>query len=181
MRHLFFFILLLISIVFFSGCASETKTELEYEETKQMIVDILKTDEGKKALVDILTDEELKEHLTIETDIVKKTINDTLISDKGKKMWKQLFADPDFVKQFHSSIVEEQKGLFKQLMNDATFQKQLMDLLQNPEMDKAFLQLMKSQQFKEHLESLITETIENPIYRAKLQKDIDNKKEDEEK
>ena len=57
-RMLFIFVssFLLIAL---AACAQgkETKSELDYDQTKKMIVDILKTDQGKKAIQDVLTDE----------------------------------------------------------------------------------------------------------------------------
>src|SRR5699024_8874912 len=145
----------------------------------------LKTDEGKKALIDIISDDKLKQHLVIDAEIVQDTISETLLSDEGKEMWKKLFADPKFLSNFYESIAEEQEKMFKHLMTDAHFQKQMMELLQDPEMNKQTVALLKSQQFREHLEKVITETIDNPIYRGKLQKELekepDKKKEEESK
>src|SRR5699024_8991784 len=60
--------------------------------------------------------------------------------------------------------------LYKNLMNDAAFQKQFLTLLQNPEITEQNLKLMKSQQFREHLEETIQETIDTPLFQAKIEK-----------
>ena len=43
-----------------------SKSELDYDQTKKMIVDILKTDQGKKAIQDVLTDEKMKQALILD-------------------------------------------------------------------------------------------------------------------
>src|SRR5690625_6860112 len=95
-----------------SGCTNEsTKHDVEYEQTKKMVVDILQTDEGKKALREIITDDKMKQHLIIESDAVKNAITEILSSEKSSDMWQKLFSDPDFVKTFTESMAEEQKKL----------------------------------------------------------------------
>lgn len=169
-------LILCISLLFaLTSCGNEAKTEPDYEQTKQIIIDTLQTDEGKKALLDIISEDRLKQQLVIDNEFVKKTISETLMSKEGKYMWEQLFSDPEFVDNFNTAIAEEQVKMLKLLMKDATFQKQMMDLLQNPEMKEEVLKLLKSQQFQEHLEKTITETIDSPVYRSKLQKDLQNK------
>ncbi len=157
-------------MIFLNSCSNgETNKELDYEQTKKMVVDILQTDEGKQTFREIITDDKMKQHLIMDSEDVKNAISDTLQSDKSKKMWKELFADPEFVTSFADSLNDEQQKLMKQLMNDATFQKQMMDLLKDPEMSKQTIQLLKSQQFKEHLEKTILETLNSPIFQAKMQ------------
>jgi|SRR5690625_3972970 len=162
---------LIALFIFSAGCANDqaAKQEMDYEKTKSMVVDILQTDEGKKALQDIIADDEMKQHLIMESDTVKDAITKALVSEKGAEMWKKLFEDPSFVESFNKSIAEEQKKLLKSLMNDAEFQKQMLELLQNPEISKQTLTLLKSQQFREHLEETIQQTIETPTFQSKIQ------------
>lgn len=165
-----FYAFIFICFVILVGCSNEsTQQDVDYEKTKKMVVDILQTDEGKKALHEIMADEKMKQHLIMESDAVKNAISETLGTEKGTEMWKKLFEDPEFVKTFTESMAEEQKKLFKTLMNDADFQKQMLELLQNPEITKQTLTLMKSQQFREHLEETIQQTIESPLYQSKIQ------------
>src|SRR5699024_3607370 len=105
----------------------------------------------------------------MEWNIVKKSITDALVSDQGTQMWQKLFEDPSFVDSFNKSIAEEQKKLFKSLMNDSEFQKQMLDLMQNPEIANQTLSIMKSQQFREHLEETIQQTLDTPTFQAKMQ------------
>ncbi|MEI3607918.1 spore germination lipoprotein GerD [Pseudogracilibacillus sp. SE30717A] len=151
------------------GNNNAAKQDLDYDQTKKMVVDILQTEDGKKALQDIITDDKMKQHLVMESDVVKESITQALVSEKGAEMWKKLFEDPTFVESFNQSIAEEQKKLFKSLMNDSEFQKQMLELLQDPEMSKQTLTVMKSQQFREHLEETIQQTLNTPTFKAKMQ------------
>ena len=85
-----FFILLTACSTQDSGSAN-----IEYEETKKMIVDILKTEDGKKALKEVLSDDEFKAQLAIDNTVVTDSIQATLVSDKGKEFWKKAFEDPE--------------------------------------------------------------------------------------
>lgn len=180
MRKFFLMTSFVALLMIYTGCANEPQKDLDYEQTKKMMIDILQTDEGKKALLDIISDDKLKQHLVIDSDVVKETIAGTLISKDGKDMWRELFADPKFIDSFYTSIADEQEKMFKHLMKDADFQKQMLDLLQNPEMAEQTIKLLKSQKFRKHLETTIVETIDNPVYRAKLQKELEDKQTDDE-
>lgn len=167
----FYLLPFVIIIILFASCGNnqEAKRETEYDQTKNMVVDILQTDEGKKALQEIISDDKMKQHLVMDSEVVKESITEALVSEKGAEMWKKLFEDPSFVESFNKSISEEQKKLFKHLMNDSEFQKQMLELMQNPEIANQNLSLLKSQQFRAHLEETIQQTIENPLFQAKIQ------------
>lgn len=157
-------------LLLMSACGGEAAPkETDYDTTKKMIVDILQTEDGKKALGEILADEEMQKQLVIDSTTVKQAIDETLSSKKGGEMWKKLFEDPKFVETFYKSIEEDQKKLMKDLMNDSEYQKQMMDLLQNPEMTEQQIQTLKSQQFRAHLEETIQQTLESPIFQARIQ------------
>ncbi|WP_026907653.1 spore germination lipoprotein GerD [Paucisalibacillus globulus] len=165
--YLPFFGALLLTL---SACGGEATTkETDYDATKKMVVDILQTEDGKKALGEILADEKMQQKLVIESTTVKQAIDETLTSEKGAEMWKKLFEDPKFVETFYKSVEEDQKKLMKSLMNDSEYQKQMMDLLKNPEMEEATIQSLKSQQFRAHLEETIQQTLESPLFQAKMQ------------
>lgn len=159
-----------LSIFIISACtgAAQSSKEGNYDTTKKMVVDIMQTDEGKKAFIELMADEKMKKELVIDSDVVKKSINDALASEKGKEMWAKLFKDPTFVEGFAKSMADEQKKLVKSLMNDAEFQKQLLELMHDPEMTKQMIQAMKSQKFRAHLEETIQHTLDSPLFQAKM-------------
>ncbi|MCC2252210.1 spore gernimation protein GerD [Virgibacillus sp. AGTR] len=165
---------IMISVILISGCNGGNASEKEgqYETTKKMVVDILQTEDGKKALREIMTDDTMKQELVMESDVVKKSINEALVSEKGKEMWTKLFQDTDFVKEYTKSMKDEHIKLIKSLMNDADYQKQMLELLQNPEMTEQMLEVVKSQQFRAHLEETIQQTLETPLFQEKMQETL---------
>ena len=89
------FLLLLFSYVLvLTGCAQQEETPAQpaqpgYDQTKKMVVDILKTDEGKKAIQEVMSDEKIKQQLVINQEVVKKTIEGTLHPKKEKRFGKK--------------------------------------------------------------------------------------------
>src|SRR5699024_644371 len=88
-----------------------------------------------------------------------------------------LFDDPAFATSFMSATKEGQEKLYKHLMNDHSFQKKKMELLQNPEMSEQTLTLLKSQQSREHLEETIKETINYTLFQEKMMKEAEKSNE----
>jgi len=182
------YILVVFVAFFLNGCAGneQANRETDYEQTKKMVVDILQTDEGKKVLHELIVQDDMKEHLVIESDVVKQAISDTLASEKSTTMWQKLFEDPEFVTVFMESIAEEQAKFLTLLMNDAAFQKKVLEIMQNPEISQQTLAVLKGQQFREHLEKTIEETLQTPTFQAKIQQllleaaEKQSKKEEEE-
>lgn len=166
-------------LLLLSACSLENNDKpMNYEETKDMVTDILQTEDGKKVVKEILQDDKVRVDLIIESDEVKNTIEKAFQSKEGKEMWKNLFSDPTFVESFQAAFAEEQMNLFKNLMNDASFQAQLLDLLQNPEMEKQMTTVLKSQEIRAHLEKVIEETFQNPTVQGQMYKLMQNLKEE---
>ncbi|WP_066175024.1 spore germination lipoprotein GerD [Bacillus marinisedimentorum] len=163
--------LLMVLALALGGCAAEAtdSSQPNYDETKKMVVDILKTDEGKKAIQDLVADEKIKEQMVLDQAFVKKTIEENLTSDKGKEFWKKQFEDPKFAETFAKSMQKQQEELMKKLMKDPDYQKSMIELYQNPDMEKQLLTVMKGQEFRQHLQKLMQETFESPLFKAKIQ------------
>ncbi|WP_378938170.1 spore germination lipoprotein GerD [Metabacillus herbersteinensis] len=164
-------LLLLAALI---GCApkEEAGGQMDYEETKKMVVDILKTDDGKKALQEVMKDEEMKKNLVMDQKVVTETIEKTLTSEKGIEFWKKAFEDPKFAESFAKSLQKEHEKVIKGLMIDPDYQAMLIELYQNPDMEKVTITSLKSQEFRKHLQTVITETINSPLYKAKIQDDL---------
>lgn|SRR5690606_115426 len=165
------FLLPFMAIFILASCsAGESKeSTLDYEQTKKMIVDILKTDEGKKAIQDLMSDEEIKQKLIMNQDIVKETIQQTLTSEKGTEFWKKMYEDPKFAESVAKSMKSENEALLKDLMKDPEYQGMLIDIFHDPELQKDIAKALKSKEFREHLQKVMTETFESPLYKAKIQ------------
>ncbi|MFC7061862.1 spore germination lipoprotein GerD [Halobacillus seohaensis] len=167
---IFRIILPILLVVFLAACngSSGASEQSDYDTTKKMMVDILKSDEGQSALKDVLAKEDMKQELALESEEVSTAVKETLLSEKGKAFWSKLFSDPSFVKEFSKVVQEEQKSLMKALMKDSEYQASLIEIYQNPEMMEKMLEVMQGQKFRAHLEKTIEETLNNPVFQAKI-------------
>ena len=173
MKRIFLFLLLLLTIFLTTSCAqdqaSSTGGKLDYEETKKMVVDILKTDDGKKALQEVLSDEKLKEQLVLDHKVVTETVQNTLTSEKGIEFWKKTFEDPKFAESIAKTMQKENEQLLKNLMNDPEYRGKMIEVLKDPELGKEVTTLLKSNEYREHVKQVVTETLESPLYQTKIQ------------
>src|SRR5699024_6829199 len=134
-------------------------------------------------LREIMNEDKTKQQLSMDSDEVKGAITAAMVSEEGQEIWKELFDDPAFATSSMSATKEGQEKLFIHLMNDPSLQKKMMELSQNPEMSEPTLTLLKSQQFREHLEETINETINSPLFQEKMMKEAEksNEKENDDK
>lgn len=162
-------LLLLLGLI--SGCAPmETSgEEMDYDATKKMVVDILKTDDGKKAIQEIMKDKEMQQNLIMEQTVVSDAIEKTLTSEKGKEFWKTAFEDPKFAEAYAKSMQAEHETLIKNLMKDPEYRGMMVEILKDPELEKELITLLKSTEYRQHLQTVITETFESPLFQAKIQ------------
>ncbi len=165
-----FIILLFSAMAVLNACAqADTEASADYDETKKMVIDILKTDDGKKALQEVLSDESMKEKIIMDQQIVTETIQTTLTSDEGTKVWKKSFEDPKFVENVAKNMREEHAKLLKSLMKDPEYKALMIEVLKDPEMEKEVTDILKSKEYREHLKKVMTETFESPLFQAKIQ------------
>ncbi|WP_307893122.1 spore germination lipoprotein GerD [Bacillus swezeyi] len=156
-----------------TACAPKDQAaEMDYDETKKMVVDILKTDDGKKAIQEILNDDKLNETLVMDEKTVKETVEKTLTSKKGTEFWKKVFDDPKFAEGFAKTLQNEHEKVLKKLMKDPEYQKMMMQVMQDPEMAKKYGELVKSQEFRTHLQEVITDTLTSPLYKKKFEEEL---------
>ncbi|MCA1024317.1 spore germination lipoprotein GerD [Halobacillus litoralis] len=157
-------------LVFLAACngSSGASEQADYDTTKKMMVDILKSDDGKKAMTEVLSDEEMQQSMALESEVVSQAVQQTLVSEEGKAFWSKLFSDPTFVQEFSKVLEDQQKELMKGLMKDAEYQKLMIELYKNPEMMEQMVTVMQGQKFKAHLETTIEETLNSPVFQAKM-------------
>lgn len=163
--------LLLLSFLFLGSCAPQeiSPPPPDYDETKKMVVDILKTDEGKKAIQDIMSDEQMKQQLMMDQTAVKETLQQVLTSEQGKKFWENAFKDPKFAESFAKGLQKEHEKMMKALMKDPEYQGMMIDILKDPEAEKAMMDVLKSKEFRQHVQKVVTETLNSPLYQTKIQ------------
>lgn len=165
--------LLLLPVMLLLGSCSSNESssggQIDYEQTKKMVVDILKTDEGKKAIQDIMSDDQMKQKLVMDQKVVSDTIQQTLTSDKATVFWKKTFSDPKFAQGVAKNMRAENEKLLKDLMNDPQYRGMMIQVFKEPEIQKELADALKSKDYREHLQKVIAETIESPLFKVKMQ------------
>ncbi|MBM7634623.1 spore germination lipoprotein GerD [Geomicrobium sediminis] len=169
-KHLSILIVFTMALLL-TGCAAyQGEAQADYDETKRMVADVIKTEEGKQALREVLTEEEFQTSLVMEQSFVQDTIHDTLTSEEGKAFWGQLIDDPKFGVKVADSMQTKNEEVLKRLMKDPDYQTMMMEVMHDPEMEQATLELMKSKEFREQIMTVIEESMQNPRFQASLQK-----------
>lgn len=163
---------ILCLLLFAAGCsgssAQSQDKQMDYQQTKKMMIDLLKTDDGKKAIRDIMNDKQMKKEMLMNKDFVKKTIQDTLTSKQGKKYWHNLFKDPKFSHTIAKTMTKQHKDMLKTLMKDPKYQDLMMDILKSPEMEKQSLELMKSKAYRKQVQKIMADSLDSPMFQEKL-------------
>jgi len=170
MRYKAMLLILLLFLIY--GCAPADQgngQHADYEGTKKLVIDILKTDEGKKAIEDVLNDEKTKAKLIMDESVVKNTIKSALTSKEAEDFWKKQFEDPKFAETFAKSMQKEHEKLLKDLMKDPDYQAAMMDILKNPEMEKQLTDALKTQKYRDQMKTVMIETVSSPLFKAKMQ------------
>ncbi|MEH7112814.1 spore germination lipoprotein GerD [Neobacillus niacini] len=165
------FLLLLIT-VFLASCASPEASggeQIDYDATKKMVVDILKTDDGKKAIEEVMSNDKMKESLVMDQKVVSDTIQQTLTSENATEFWKKTFSDKKFAQGVAKSMRAENEKILKDLMNDPEYRGMMIEVFKEPEIQKEMADALKSKEYREHLQTVISETIESPLYQMKIQ------------
>jgi len=163
---------LLPILVLLTSCSSNESSgggQVDYEQTKKMVVDILKTDDGKKALQEVMSSDGMKEKLVMDQKVVSDTIQQSLTSDKAKDYWKETFSDPKFAQSVSKNLKTENKKLLKELMNDPEYRGMMIEVFKEPEIQKEMADALKSKEYRAHLQKVITETVDSPLFKAKIQ------------
>jgi spore germination protein D len=174
------FVLIISFGLLLQGCTPAAAEEKgSYEETKKMLVDLLKTDDGKKAIEEVLTDEKIKSQIVMDQKFVKKTIEDTLTSKKGQDFWKELMKDPKTAEALAKSMEKQNEELQKKLLDDPEYRKKVIEIMKDPEISKEIMDLMTSQEFREQQKKVMMETFESPLMKAQLSEMIKKTVEEE--
>ncbi|PPA68641.1 spore germination lipoprotein GerD [Jeotgalibacillus proteolyticus] len=168
MKKLFMLGIAFTIILSLSACGGGEKAA-SYDETKQMVIDLLKTNEGKKAVQEFLSDEEIKKELVLDQDVVKKTIDSKLLSDEGKQFWEKTFKDPAFAEVLAKSMHKQNEELLKGLMQDPDYQAMMLELLKDPSIQEQTLNLLNSQKFREETKKQMIEVMNSPLVQKELQ------------
>lgn len=167
-------IVLVMSLALLSSCAglegSATENNVNYEQIKKMVTDIMQTEDGKKAIQSSVDHDAIKQYLLLGSEDVKQYIESTLLSAKGLTSLQKITEDPKFSTMLAKSMQKENEKIQKDLMKDPEYQKMLIDVMKDPEFEKNMLDLMKSSAYREHMMTVMKESLQSPLFQAELLK-----------
>jgi spore germination protein D len=171
MKKISILLLLPIAMILTSCSSGDSSSggQVDYDQTKKMVVDILKTDDGKKAIQDVMSDDSMKQKLVMDQQVVSNTIQQTLTSDKATDFWKKTFSDPKFAQGIAKNMKSENQKLLKELMNDPEYRAMMIQVFKEPEIQKDLADALKTKDYRTHLQQVISETIESPLFEAKME------------
>lgn len=169
MKEMKYFGLLLLSLGLLASCSSPA-AQPSYEENKKMFIDALQTEDGKKAIRTLLADPQFKELLVIDSEQVKTSVEETMLSKEAEDFWKEVYSDPKFSETMAKSMVKQQEELMKALMKDPTYLKDLESFFSSAEMKKELAKVLESSDMRKEMQKVVEETIQSPLLQTKWQK-----------
>ncbi len=167
-------VIVILSFTILPACAafenSSSEGAPDYNQIKQMVKDIMQTEDGKKAIQSSLDNDEIKQQLLFSGDDVKSHIENTLLSPKGVSSFQKMVEDPKFSAQLAKALQKENEKIQKDLMKDPEYQKMLIDVMKDPEFEKNMLELMKSSAYRQQMMTVINESLQSPLFKEDLLK-----------
>lgn len=174
MNKIWLLLMLIVSLALLPACGafegSGSEGAANYDQIKQMVKDIMQTEDGKKAIQKTIENDEMKKQLIINSEDVKKTIEDTLLSEKGISTFQKMVEDPKFSSELAKAMQKENEKVTKDLMKDPEYQKMLIEVMKDPEFEKNMLELMKSSAYRQQVMTVLKESLQSPLFQEDLLK-----------
>jgi spore germination protein D len=101
---------------------------------------------------------------------VRIAVKDVLTSPEYDKVLQGIMTDPKFAGEFAKTISKENKQLHKDLLKDPGYQKEIITILQSPEMQKIFVQSTKMPEYRQLMMNAVQEAIQNPLFKLEIMK-----------
>jgi spore germination protein D len=137
---------------------------------KKIVIDALQTEDGKKSIRKLLDDPDFQALLVIDSEQVKKSVEQTMLSKEAEEFWKEAYQDPKFTDTVAKSMLKQQEELMKSLMKDPTYLKDLETFFASADMKKELGKILQSTDMRKEMEKVVEETIQSPLLQTKWQK-----------
>ncbi len=169
------FSLLLVS------CGQESSggggNQISYKDVKSMVIDILGSEEAQKAIIkasSTTTEGEgtllMKGMTARDHEQVKLAVKDVLTSPDYNKVLESIMRDPKFAGEFAKAVSKDNKQIHKDLMKDPSYQKDLVEMLKNPEAQLILTDALKTSEVRKQIMATVNEAIQSPLYKLEIMK-----------
>lgn len=162
--------LLFIICLLMTGCTAggqAQSSQPDYKSMKDMVLDIMQTEEAKKSVEKMMKDEKFKQNIMLDESTVRTTLIQSMTNPNSTHI-KEAFKDPKFASTLAKSMKEEQKKLMKDLMKDPEYQKELVSIMKDPEFEKNLMELMKSSAYRQQTMQIMKESLQSPLFQAEM-------------
>ncbi|TCP52255.1 spore germination protein D [Tumebacillus sp. BK434] len=166
---------IIIAFVMIGGCGSqpqaggsssrETDAKAQYNETKQMVLDILHTKEGMDTLKDIVRDPQFKRSLAINETDVQVAMLKALTDGSAHATLEEQMRNPKFASALAKSFKKDNEKVLKDLLKDPEYQQMMLVLLKTPEFTQNLYDLMKTPEYRKQTMSIMTQSLQNPEFK----------------
>lgn len=164
---------IMIFVIVSVGCNAFKQNESanpDYKELKQMVIDILQTEDGKKAIKETIEDPKLKKNMVLEDKEVEQIIQKELLSPENKEKLKSMYEDPKFAAELAKALQKENEKLIKDLMKDPEYRKSLLEVMNEKEFKEMIMGIMKSNEYRAQMMTVIKESLQSPLFKEDLMK-----------
>ncbi|MFY0546418.1 spore germination lipoprotein GerD [Brevibacillus sp. H7] len=170
-KRTFPFWLFLTVGILLTSCSGQAQVSSppDYKTVKDMVLDILQTEEAKKSVAKMMQDEKFQQSVMMDKETLRTTMIQSIAQPNNPQI-KEAFKDPKFTSTLAKSMKDEHKKLMKDLMKDPEYQKELMAIMKDPEFEKGLMELMKSSAYRKQTMQIMKESLQSPLFQAELMK-----------
>lgn len=158
------------------GQDQQQSAQVNYNEVKTMVVDILKTKDGQQAIKEASKEVEASDFQQLQIlstgqgQQLQLAVKEVMGDPAYAESLKQAMIDPKFAGDFAKAITTENKKIHKDLMKDPEYQQAMIDVLKDPQMQEMLLQTMKSSEYRQQMITVVMESVESPLFQQKMLK-----------
>jgi spore germination protein D len=152
-----------------SGGQAQSPAQPDYKSMKDMVIDILQTEEAKKSVARMMADEKFKQQVVIDEPTMRTALIQSMANPNNLYI-KAAFQDPKFTSSMAKAMKNEQKKLMKDLMKDPDYQKMMISIMKDPEFEKNLMDLMKSAAYRKQTMQIMKESLQSPLFQEEMMK-----------
>ncbi|MBX6352427.1 MAG: hypothetical protein IRZ10_03765 [Thermoflavifilum sp.] len=141
----------------------------DYSTVKQMVLDILNSNDGKQALLSAFKDPTFKSQVIVSETDITNAVEKSLQTSGNQSLLAQQLKDPKFAQALANAVQPQLVQIQKQLMKDPQYQKDMLVLLKSPEFEKNLQDLLQTPEYRGQIMKIMTEALQTPSFRMQFQ------------